>query len=134
MFSGGILRTEFEFGTRNDRRQSQRVCVCIDVVVLWRDAEGEPISEETKTLVVNAHGALLSLSTAVRVGDSIHLKNVTTQEEIACRVRNLGASDKKTGIRTVAIEFVEPSAQFWHISFPPADWSFHSPDAKTHGR
>ena len=134
MFSEGILKTDFQFGTHNDRRQSQRVCVSVDVVVLWRDSGGEPISEETKTLVVNAHGALLNLHTAVRIGDSINLKNATTQEEIACRVLNLGSSDKKSGMRTVGIEFVEPAARFWHISFPPADWTFHYPDAKTHIR
>jgi hypothetical protein len=122
-----------QFGKHNGRRHSQRVCVSVDVVVFWRGAVGEPASEETKTLAVNAHGALVILRRAVQLGDSLNLKNATTADEIACRVVSLGSRDN-SGTMPVGIEFVEPARRFWHIEFPPEDWSFHYPDAKTHGR
>jgi hypothetical protein len=40
-------------------RRSQRVCVSVEVEVLWGDANNLLASEKTKTLIVNSHGALV---------------------------------------------------------------------------
>lgn len=38
------------------------------------------------------------------------------------------------GVHEVGIEFVRPDAKFWRVTFPPADWSSDSPEAKRFGK
>ncbi len=85
-------------------------------------------SEETYTLIVNAHGALIHLALTVEIGQLLGIKNVQTMEQLVCRVVNLGPD--QTGKREVGIEFEQPSPRFWRIAFPPSDWTPRSPDAK----
>jgi hypothetical protein len=110
-------------------RRSQRVCVSVDVEVLWGEANNLLASEKTKTLVVNSHGALIPLRRKVEMSDVFKLRNTATQEEIACRVTDMQRADP-LGMTNVGIELVEPAPRFWHISFPPEDWSLLTPGAK----
>jgi hypothetical protein len=57
-------------------------------------------SEETYTLIVNAHGALIHLAL------------------------------DQSGKREVGIELELASPRSWRIAFPPSDWIPRSPDAK----
>ena len=86
-------------------------------------------SEETSTLTVSAHGALIQLALTVEIGQLLRIKNAQTSEELVCRVVSLGP--EHTSKLEVAIEFEIPSPRFWRIAFPPADWSPRSPDAKS---
>ena len=81
------------------------------------------------TIVVNAHGVLISLDANVTVGQVLVLKNLQTQEESPCRVVDLSIHDKKSA---VAVEFLEPAPRFWRIAFPPEDWTPRNPEAKGH--
>src|SRR5271168_397589 len=109
-------------------RRSQRVCLRLPIVVL-REGPGENVaSEETYTLIVNAHGALIHLALTVEIGQLLGIKNMQTLEELVCRVVNLGPD--QPGKREVGIEFELASPRFWRIAFPPSDWSPRSPDAK----
>jgi hypothetical protein len=126
-----VRTTDVQFVKDRERRRSQRVCVSIDVVVLWGGATRQLASEETKTLIVNAHGALVLLRKAVHINDIIKLRNTTAHEEVACRVVHLSESDH-LGMTNVGAELVEPAPRFWHIAFPPADWTPRSPEAKSH--
>ena|SRR5271157_3994843 len=84
-------------------RRSQRVCLRLPIVVL-REGPGENVaSEETYTLIVNAHGALIHLALTVEIGQLLGIKNVQTMEELVSRVVNLGPD--QTGKREVGIEF-----------------------------
>jgi hypothetical protein len=85
-------------------------------------------SEETHTLIVNAHGALIQLALTVEIGQLLGIKNVQTLEQLVCRVVNLGPD--QPGKREVGIEFELASPRFWRIAFPPSDWTPRSPDAK----
>jgi hypothetical protein len=123
-----VCAVDVQVVKRTELRRSQRVCVSVEVVVTWGGATGKLASEETKTLIVNTHGALIALRSAVRLDDLLKLRNATTHEEIACRVIDLGATDK--GVTNVGIEFVEPAPRFWHIAFPPEDWTTRSPESK----
>jgi hypothetical protein len=109
-------------------RRSQRVCLSMPVVI-YKDGPGPHRSfEETRTLMVNAHGALIVLHMAVQLGQLLTLKNAKTHQELSCRVVNLGPH--QGGKTEVGIEFEQPAPRFWRIAFPPADWSPHSPEAK----
>ena len=84
-----------------------------------RDAYFE---EQTHTLIVNLHGALILLAGKVIKGQKLKMKNRATQEEQVCQVASLGS--KVEGKTQVGVEFLKPSPDFWHISFPPEDWAF----------
>jgi len=56
------------------------------------------------------------------------LKNLTTKEEIECIVVDVNSGH--TDIPEVGAGFAEPCPYFWRVSFPPADWSPRSPEAK----
>ena len=110
-----------EWTADRGRRRSLRVLLSITVIVRGKDAQGRNFEEETKTLVVNAHGALIHLRTEVRAEERITLINKRTEETQVCRVVYAGAM--QGGKAQVGIEFAKPSPKFWQISFPPDDWN-----------
>lgn len=103
------------------QRRSQRLLLRISVIVRGSKGGKDPFEEETQTLVVNAHGALLLMSNEVKTGQELALKNRATQEEQNCKVVYMGPMDN--GKVQVGVEFTQPAPTFWHISFPPEDWS-----------
>lgn len=109
-------------------RRSQRVCLRLPILVLREGPGTNVASEETHTMIVNAHGALIQLSLTVEIGQLLGVKNSQTMEQLVCRVVNLGP--EQAGKREVGIEFEHPSPRFWRIAFPPSDWTPRSPDAK----
>jgi hypothetical protein len=112
-------------------RRSQRVCLNVDIEVRLDHGGAKAASELTKTLIVNAHGALILLNHPVRNGDLVRMKNLKTMEELPCRVVDVSAGT--TGIPEVGVEFVKPAKNFWHIAFPPADWSPRGAESKIYG-
>lgn len=116
-------------GPEANRRRSQRVLLSINVTVMGESPPGKTFTEETQTLVVNAHGALIALSAPVVSGQQLRLTNKASHEEEPCRVVYLGP--KAGGKTQVGIEFTKPAPNFWHIAFPPEDWTPRSPEART---
>ena len=106
-------------GPESNRRRSQRVMLGVAIAVRG-DGSGA-FQEETKTLIVNAHGALIELGAKVNNGQALWIKNQTTQEEQACKVVFLGQQFR--GKSQVGIEFTERCPGFWRIAFPPEDWN-----------
>jgi hypothetical protein len=111
-----------------NQRRSQRILLAVHILVSGKRETGTAFLEHTSTLTVNAHGAMIHLQESVRKGQRIKLRNVATGDELDCMVVdvNLGAPRASE----VAIEFVEPNPRFWRVSFPPADWTPRSPEAK----
>ena len=112
-------------------RRSQRVCLNVDIEIRLEHAGAKATSELTKTLIVNAHGALILLQSRVSTGDLLRMKNLKTLEEMLCRV--VDSTSGTTGVPEVGVEFVKPALNFWHIAFPPADWSPRGPESKIYG-
>ena len=105
---------------QTEARRSQRVVARVRVKVIRPEESGGTLSEDTHTLVVNAHGALLTLAMKVRPGEILTLENWVGRERIQVRVVRLGK--KVESKHEVAIEFCSPAPRFWHIDFPPEDW------------
>src|SRR5712664_3809805 len=112
----------------NAPRRSQRVIVKVSVMILAEGADNKPVSEETRTVTVNAHGAMILLGLKVSIGEWLTLRNSRTGEEVACRV--VYVSPHESEKRQVGVDFMEPCPRFWRISFPPPDWTSRSPEAK----
>jgi hypothetical protein len=106
--------------TRVEARRSQRVLLRIPIQVKGFPEEGIPINEDTTTVEVNAHGALIVLAMRVRPGQKLVLRNWGNAKEQECRVVHVkeihGAKNE------VGIAFSIPQAKFWNIQFPPEDW------------
>jgi translation initiation factor 6 (eIF-6) len=113
-YRSALLKSEL------NTRRSQRVAARIRVEVQRRAEDKGPLSEIGHTLVVNAHGALVSLAMKVQANDLLMVKNVTSGEEMYSRVIRVG--EVAANHSEVALEFTEPAPRFWHIDFPPADW------------
>ena len=103
------------------RRRSLRVLLSVPVIIRSVNPSSPPLEEETKTLVVNAHGALIQLSGAFQANQKVTMTHKGTQESQECRIVYIGAM--QGGKAQVGIEFAKPSPKFWRISFPPEDWN-----------
>jgi len=102
-------------------RRSRRIDLDVPVVVHRPPNEGPRFSENTKTLVVNAHGALLALKGMVAPRQKLFLQNKASGEQQECRV--VSVNHEMAGPPTVAVEFTKPAPSFWRVAFPPADWT-----------
>jgi hypothetical protein len=107
-------------GPDSAKRRSQRVILNIPITVSGETLQGQ-FSEKTQTLVINAHGALITLAARVSHGQKLGLKSVTHPETQACTVVFVGPTSE--GRTQFGIEFTKPAPNFWQIAFPPQDWS-----------
>ena len=110
------------------RRRSQRVLMQVPVKLRGSDAQGASFEEETETLAINAHGALVLLQARVTSGAKIQLKHTRTSEEQECHVVFLGPV--RGNKAEIGLEFSAPRPQFWRVAFPPEDWSPKSPESR----
>ena len=111
------------------RRRSQRVLMQVAVRVRGNDTHGKGFEEETSTLAINAHGALVLLQARITSGSRVHLQHNGTREEQECHVAFLGPV--RSGKAEVGLEFSEARPGFWRVAFPPEDWTPRHPEART---
>src|SRR3982075_1566298 len=105
-------------GADSNRRRSQRVIVSVPVTVSNEGGSREAaFQEETQTLVVNAHGAMIALAAKVVKGQTLRVKNRATQEEQQCKVVYLGPASG--GKAQVGVDFTSKAPDFWRIAFRP---------------
>jgi hypothetical protein len=96
------------------------VILSVPVTVSGQNPKGQ-FTEDTKTLVVNAHGALITLVAKVLQGQQLELKSVTNPEPQSCKVVYIGPTVQ--GQTQVGIEFTKAAPHFWHVAFPPENWT-----------
>ncbi len=111
------------------KRRSQRVLMQVAVRVRGTDAKGQPFEEETATLAINAHGALILLQSRVTSGSKVLMRHNGTQQEQECGVAFLGPV--RSGKAEVGLEFSVACPTFWRVTFPPEDWSPKHPEARS---
>src|SRR6267378_2575900 len=113
-----------------NRRRSQRVLMTIPVRVSGQNVLGSPFEEETHTRAISAHGALILVSTRVYRGQRLTLSNVQAKAALECVVAHIDRH--QSDHPQVGVEFMLPNPMFWHVAFPPKDWTPRHPDAKPH--
>ena len=126
IYAGSVYRkerrcqqsTELQAGAR--KRRSRRLVLSIPVVAHRLPKEEQPFYERTRTLVVNAHGALISLAANVILDQTLVLQNARTGEERECRI--VFTDRNRIGPIEVGLEFRNPAPYFWRVAFPPDDW------------
>jgi hypothetical protein len=102
-------------------RRSQRIDLNVPVVVFRPPSEGPQFYENTQTLVVNAHGALMALRQLVAPKQTLLVQNTESGEQQECHV--VYVKKELTGPPKVAVEFTRRAPSFWRFAFPPADWT-----------
>jgi hypothetical protein len=101
----------------------------VAVKIRGEDSLGKPIEEETETLAINAHGALVLVRARLTSGSKVFLRHNRTQEEQECHVAFLGPV--RSGKSEIGLEFSAPRPSFWRVAFPPEDWTPRHPEART---
>jgi len=96
------------------------VLLSVPIFVSGKTTDGQDFKEDARTLVVNAHGALIALAAEVAAGQQINVANKATQKSLECHIVYLGNAE--SGKTQMGIEFIKSSAGFWQIDFPPDDW------------
>jgi diguanylate cyclase (GGDEF)-like protein len=94
-----------------ERRRSKRMILDVGVVVRGESTDSQPFQEETFTISVSAHGALLMLESMVSLGQTLFVRNLLTNSEKPVRVAGFGIP--YGGIAQVGVEFQEHAADFW---------------------
>ena len=102
----------------------------IPVRVSGQTAVGMHFEEETQTRAISAHGALIPVSRQVYRGQRLTLANIQTKGALECVVAHIDS--KQSSRPHVGVEFMLPNPIFWHVAFPPKDWSPRHPDAKSY--
>ncbi len=102
------------------QRRSERVLLDIPVVVRGKSGN-RPFQEETFTVTVSAHGALLMLEADVALGQKVVVMNPKNWDEREARVAYKGAVH--AGLAQVAVEFANPAPEFWQMNSPPPSWN-----------
>src|SRR2546427_4656861 len=109
-----------------NRRRSQRALMKIPVRVSGKTDVGLPFEEETHTLAISAHGALILVAKQLYRGQRLTLSNVQTKGALECVVAHIDSEHPQVGV-----EFMLPNPMFWHVAFPPKDWTPRHADAKS---
>jgi hypothetical protein len=98
-------------------RRSERVLLKIPIKVEGVGAEGKPFSEKTFTLVINRHGARITLQNPLRPDDRITITNLYNNLTFPFRV--IARTGKSLGEGPEwGVECLEPDAPIWGIYFP----------------
>jgi hypothetical protein len=103
------------FSNPAERRRSQRLLLDVALIVRGESIEGQPFQEETFTISVSDHGALLVLAAKVVLGQTVLLVNAQTHNEKEGRVARFGSL--YGGLAQVGVEFARPAPEFWHPDF-----------------
>jgi hypothetical protein len=106
--------------TIKGQRRSKRLLLDVPLVIRGEAEDKSAFQEETFTVIVSAHGALVVLGTKVPLGQKVLLTNPKKRRECEGTVIFLGPP--YAGLATVGIEFTHPAPEFWAVDSPPPDW------------
>jgi hypothetical protein len=110
--SQGAIRPE-------DRRRSQRLMLRVPVVI-HAMLDGKALEMAAHTEGLNMHGAMLCAAQNFAPETRLEVEHKLTHQRTPARVTRQ-PEDSGEGY-LIPVEFVCPSADFWHISFPSLDW------------
>lgn len=102
------------------QRRSERVLLDVPLIIQGEAQDHKPFREETFTVTISAHGALLVLGAKVALGQKLKLVKTENSDEREATVAFLGPP--YAGLSTVGVQFAKPAPEFWAISNPPASW------------
>jgi hypothetical protein len=97
-----------------ERRRSPRCNAHVPIFIYSHASNEQPFHEEAYSACVSDLGGLLVMTATVRPGQTLLLTNKVTQRAQECRVVHTSGRDPQT--IHVAVEFLEPAAEFWRVT------------------
>ena len=76
----------------------------------------EPFEEQTVTMIVFPHGAVLRMATVVNVSQMLVLTNIKTKQDSICRVLKVRPNANQGSY--VEVEFTHRQPGYWGVQFP----------------
>ena len=113
-------------------RRTQRVFARILLQVSGKNLDQTTFEEETFTVAVNADGGLLQLRKPVWKGQRLSLVQAKTGQQESCIVAH--AEPSEGGLTSARVQFLRPRPEFWHVAFPPDNWTPRHADSKFNKR
>ena len=100
-----------------DNRRSERVMLSVPILVAGLDQAGEEFTEETRTVVVNREGALITSTRALAPEGTIRIINL--QNDAAANFRVVGPTRLATAQGAEwGVECLKEGMNIWGIDFP----------------
>jgi len=99
-----------------ERRRTLRVSLSLPVIIHGQNEMGEKFCVRGTTRSVNQQGALLVMEEPVVAGQLLLLVNENTNRSTETRV--VYARKERDGKLVVGLEFANPDANFWKMTFP----------------
>jgi c-di-GMP-binding flagellar brake protein YcgR len=103
-----------------ERRRTLRVSMALPVIVHGQNEMGEKFYVKAMTYSVNQQGGLVAMEEAmeerVAPGQSLIIVNENTSRSAEARVAHVRRD--RDGKLYVGLEFVNPDANFWKMTFP----------------
>jgi hypothetical protein len=96
-----------------DQRQTGRARVKIPLFIYGNTLQGAPFLEESHTIDINAHGALIAMKTTVIPGQRLLLTNETNEKTQQCTVLAVRVRQGEVEENAVAVAFGIPAPEFW---------------------
>ena len=99
-----------------ERRRTARAAMRMNVLVYGQTEDGERLKFWTRTTSVSAHGGLMVLECALKVGQELELMNEYNLRKASVRILSLRCD--REGQLSAAFEFVKGGESFWSMAFP----------------
>jgi hypothetical protein len=107
-------------------RRSTRLSISVPITISGQDSAGRTFKENTKTLIINKHGAKVSMVHELTLGAEVTIENRALGETSKANVVWVG--DRASLKDPVEMELQLREAQnMWGIEFPPSDWKEDAP-------
>jgi len=102
-------------------RRSTRISIAIPITISGKDANGRPFKENTRTIILNKHGAKIVTVHQLALGAEVLLENRALGRTAKTTVAWLGDRPTAREPAELGIQLVE-AENIWGIELPPDDW------------
>ena len=101
-------------------RQNKRLNLSLPIVIRGKDAQQNEFRENTRTLLVNPHGAKLLTAQRLFVGAEIIIENPAQGTTARANVVWVSSKQNASGLREVGVQLLT-SKDVWGLDLPPGD-------------
>lgn len=102
-------------------RRSTRLFISIPIAISGKDTAGHTFKENTKTLIINKHGAKVATVHQVALGAELGIENRALGRSAKACVVWLGDKASPKDASEIGLQLTE-AQNIWGIEFPPDDW------------
>jgi len=114
------------------RRRSTRLAIAIPIAISGKDTGGHTFKENSRTVVINKHGAKILTFHQLGMGAEITIENRALGRAARAAVVWIGDRPSSKDAMEVGIQLIN-AENIWGIEFPPDDWQ-EGPPAGTVGQ